>query len=199
MACLWTLPKSSQHRSSHHWQAHLPPARYGTSTLASADLAILRRDFPISHALLAHDGLMTPVLTRAFGAVQARQTDIEDAGDSLVRRSTLFQTATGEPLLQARLVIHKPALPAGFLDRLLSGTQPFGALLIKAGLAVHMTDHHIFSTRETGKTADTWGRKHRMVLAGDAAPLCDVEEWLEPESALSNLILPAARDRLVLP
>ena len=196
MACLWPLPKSSQHTSIQHQQGHTPPARYGTPTLASADLAILVRDFPISHALLAHDGLMTPVLTRAFGAVHARQTDLDDAADSLVRQSTLFQTATGAPLLQARLVIHKPALPAGFLDRLLAGTQPFGALLIKAGLAVRMTDHHIF---RTSKSAGAWGRRHRMVLAGDAAPLCDVEEWLEPEESLANLILPATRDRLTRP
>lgn len=168
--------------------------------MASADLAILVRDFPISHALLAHDGLMTPVLKRAFGAVHARQTDLADAGDSLVRASTLCQTATNAPLLQARLVICKPALPDGFLDRLLAGTRPFGALLIEAGLAVRMIDHQIFRANPAGENnAGAWGRRHRMVLAGNDAPLCDVEERLEQETTLQNLILPAARDRLVLP
>lgn len=161
-----------------------------------ADPATLVRDFPISHALLAHDGLMTPRLTRLFGAVHARQTGLDDAGDRLVRWSTLYQTASGAPVLQARLVIFKTALPDGFLDRLLSGTLLFGSLVIDAGLAVRMTDHQIFQVDPPDK-AGAWGRRHRMLCESNDAPLCDVEERLEPEAALQGVILPEARDRLV--
>jgi len=165
-----------------------------------ADPAILARDFPVSHALLAHDGLMTPRLTQYFGAVHARQTDLEDDGDSLVRWSTLYQTATGAALLQAELVIFKPALPDGFLERLLSGTRPFGSLLLEAGLAVRIADRRIFRTGPPGGAyAGAWGRRHRMLCASDDTPLCDVEERLEPETTLQDLILPAARDRQILP
>ena len=180
------------------------PARHRTPTLTVADPAILIRDFPISHALLAHDGLMTPKLTQFFGAVHARQSDLEDAGDSLVRWSTIYQTASGAPLLQAKLVIFKPALPDGFLDCLLSGTRLFGSLVVEAGVAVRMTGHRIFRadppadpSGETG--AGAWGRRHRMLRAGNDAPLCDVEERLEPEATLQDLILPAARNRLIRP
>lgn len=165
-----------------------------------ADPAILARDFPVSHALLAHDGLMTPRLTQYFGAVHARQTDLEDDGDSLVRWSTLYQTATGAPLLQAELVIFKPALPDGFLNRLLSGTRPFGSLLVEAGLAVRITDRRIFRTGPPGGAyAGAWGRRHRMLRDSNDAPLCDVEERLEPETTLQNLILPATRNRQTPP
>ncbi len=168
--------------------------------MAIADPAILARDFPISHALLVHDDLMTPVLTQAFGAVHARQTGLEHDGDSLTRWSTLYQTATGAVLLQAVLVIFKTTLPTGFLDRLLGGTQPFGSLLIETGLVVRVTDRHIFRAGPPGGVhAGAWGRRHRMLRARDDVPVCDVEERLEDETTLADLILPSMRDRLARP
>ena len=165
--------------------------------MASADLATLFRGFPISHALLTHHELMTTVLIRAFGAIHARQTYLEDDGDSLVRWSTLYQTATSAPLLHAELVIFKPALPVGFLDRLCTGTRPFGSLLIEAGLEVRMTDRRLFQAGPPNEAhVGAWGRRHRMLRSSDDTLLCDVEERLEDECTLQDLILPVARDRL---
>lgn len=80
-------------------------------TSLPADPAILKRDFPVSHALRMHDDLMTRALIRHFGAVHALQTSISEAGGLVTRRSTLFQTSSGVALLQAILVIRKSALP----------------------------------------------------------------------------------------
>lgn len=171
-----------------------------TPNLAADELEILARDVPVSHMLLVHDHLMTPVLGRTFGAVHALQTHLEDHGDRLVRWSTLYQTATGAPLLQARLVIFKSALPGGFADRLLSGTRLFGSLLIEAGLAVRMADHYVFRVGQPGGSpAGAWGRRHRLLCVRDDAPLCDAEERLEDETTLQGLILPSARDHMVQP
>lgn len=164
-----------------------------------ADPEIPSQDFPVSHALLDHGGLMTPRLTRFFGPVHASQTDLKDEGERLLRWSTLYQTRTGAPLLQARLVIFKSALPEGFLDRLLSGNRLFGGLAIEAGLPVRMIDQHIFQTDSgTEAKATAWGRRHRVLRAEDDAPLCDVEERLEPEAVLQGLVLPDERDGLAL-
>ncbi len=157
------------------------------------------RDFPVSQALLDHDGLMTPKLVQVFGEVSARQTGMSDEGDRILRRSVLCQTATGAPVLQARLAIFKAAVPDGFLDRLLSGTRLFGSLVIEAGLTVRMSGQTIFR----GQSPDTagalaWGRRHRILLAGDDSPLCDVEEWLTDEETLEKLVLPSERGRLGL-
>lgn len=168
--------------------------------MAVADPAILAHDFPVSHALLVHDGLMTPKLTQFFGAVHAQQTDLELAADRIVRWSTLYQTETGTPLLRAKLVIFKTALPPSLLDRLLSGTRLFGSLVIEAGLSVRIAGHHIFQEHGPSEDASVvaWGRRHRILGASDDALLCNVEERLEAEAILQRALLPAARDSLGL-
>jgi hypothetical protein len=160
----------------------------GKPIVPNADLAILKRDFPVSHALLMHDDLMTRELMRHFGAVHAVQTAIEDDGDIVTRWSTLYQTATGEPLLQATLVINKPALPEGLLDRLLDGTRLFGSLLIEAGIAVRMTDRTIYRAGPPGGVyAGVWGRRQRMLYAMGDGLICDVDECLVEEASLRKL------------
>lgn len=157
-------------------------------TLLHADLAILARDFPVSHALLTHDDLMTRALIRHFGAVHAVQTAIEDAGNSITRRSTLYQTATGAALLKAILVINKPELPDGLLDRLRDGTRLFGALLIDAGIAVRMEDRAIYRKESPGgDQAGVWGRRLRILHASGDGLLCDVDECLVEEALLRRL------------
>ena len=144
--------------------------------MPNADLAILKRDFPVSHALLMHDGLMTRELIRHFGAVHAVQT------------ATLYQTATGAPLLQATLTINKPALPEGLLDQLLDSTRLFGSLLMEAGIAVRMTDRTIYRAGPPdGVYAGVWGRRQRMLHAKGGGLLCDVDECLVEEAPLRNL------------
>lgn len=156
--------------------------------MVHADLAILERDFPVSHALLMHDDLMTRALIRHFGAVHAVQTAIEDDGATVTRWSTLYQTATGAPLLQATLVMNKTALPEGLLDRLLHGTRLFGSLLIDAGIEVRMTDRTIYRAGPPGGVyAGVWGRRQRMLHAKGGGLLCDVDECLVDEASLQNL------------
>lgn len=158
--------------------------------MARADSEILRRGFPVSHALLQHDGLMTRQLIRHFGPVHAVQTGIERDGDTITRWSTLLQTATGETLLQATLVIASPNLPDGLIDRLLAGNQLFGGLLIEAGVAVRMTDRVIYRAGPPGGVhAGSWGRRQRMLRASDDAVLADVDECLSDEATLSQLLI----------
>lgn len=156
-------------------------------------------NFPVTHALLTHDGLMTPKLMQVFGDVSAQQTGIVDEGAWILRRSVLCQTVTGAPVLQARLSIFKAAVPDGFLDRLLSGTRLFGSLVIEAGLTLRMSGQTIFRRDSPDKVgAIAWGRRHRFLLAGNDYPICDVEEWLTDEETLQKLVLPAERGRLGL-
>ena len=87
--------------------------------MPNEDSTLFIKAYPISHALLAHDGLMTPKLTHFFGAVHAQQTDFADEGDHVIRHSKLYQTTSGAELLRAKLTIFKAAVPHGFLQRLL--------------------------------------------------------------------------------
>lgn len=154
------------------------------------NLAILKRDFPISHALLLHDELMTPVLMRHFGQIHALQTGLEVDGDSVTRWSTIYQTATGSPLLQAVLTLRKTALPDGFLETLLAGSRPFGGLLIEAGILVCMTDRVIYRSGPAGGTyARSWGRRQRMLIAQGGRELCEVDECLVDETTLRRLLV----------
>lgn len=158
--------------------------------LVNADPDIIRRDAPISHALLVHDELMTQRLIGRFGPVHATQTGLETDGDTVTRWSTLRQTATGEPLLQAKLVIAGQNLPAGFLDQLLSGGQLFGGLLITAGIAVQITDRILYRTGTSeGDSAGCWGRRQRMLRADTGTFLCDVDECLSDEASLRRLLV----------
>lgn len=158
--------------------------------MVRADIETLRRDFPVSHALLWHDGLMTRQLIRFFGPVHAVQTGLERDGDTVTRWSTLHQTATGEALLQATLVIACQNLPVGFMDRLLSGNQLFGGLLIEAGVTVRMTDRAIYRAGPPeGVYAGSWGRRQRMLRAADDALICDVDECLTDEPTLRRLLI----------
>ncbi len=159
--------------------------------LVSADTELLRREFPVSHALLWHDGLMTRQLIRLFGPVHAVQTGIKRDGDSVTRWSTLHQTATGAALLQATLVIASPNLPDGFMDRLLSGDRLFGGLLLDAGVSVRMTERVIYrDSRHSG----AWGRRQRMLRAEDDAILCNVDECLSDEDRLHGLLIAPLAD-----
>lgn len=136
---------------------------------------------------------MTRVLIRTFGPVHAIQTGTEDDGDRLTRWSSLYQTASNQPLLHATLVLNKPALPGGLLERLLGGTQLFGGLLIEAGLAVRMIDRKIYRAGPAnGIYGGAWGRRHQMMRADTGDLLCDVDECLVEETVLQDLTLPAA-------
>ena len=136
-------------------------------TLLPADPEILQRDFPVSHALLTHGELMTRALIRHFGAVHAVQTAIDVADDRVTRRSTLYQTATGAALLRAVLVINRPALPEGLVERLLDGKRLFGALLMEAGIAVRMEGRTIYrQDAPSGSPGGVWGCRLHMLEAG---------------------------------
>lgn len=165
--------------------------------MAQVDSAILQRDFPISHALLTHDDLMTRVLIRHFGAVHAVQTAIEEDADSLTRWSTLYQTETDTPLLQATLVIRKAALPVGFLGRLLAGRQLFGGLLIEAGISVRVADRTLYRAGPPdGVYSGSWGRRQHMLRAADDVLLSDVDECLASEATLRRMVLAGGRHGL---
>lgn len=160
--------------------------------MITADLEVLRKDYPVSHALLTHDDLMTRILIRHFGPVHAVQSALVETGDTLTRRSTLHQTASGACLLNATLVIRKATLPAGFLERLVKGSDPFGGLLIEAEIDVILTDRVLYRGGQPGTPdGNSWGRRQRMLRASDGAVLCDVDELLEPEEALRRHLLPA--------
>lgn len=157
--------------------------------MVNVDLELLRRDFPVSHALLAHDGLMTRQLIRLFGPVHAIQTRIEIGNDIVRRWSTIRQTASDTTLLQATLVIARANLPEGLLDRLQSGNRLFGGSLIEAGVAVRLIDRVIFRAPARDQHATpAWGRRHRILRANDNALLCDVEESLSEEAVLRPLL-----------
>lgn len=163
--------------------------------LANADTETLRRDFPVSHALLVHDGLMTRQLIRFFGPVHAVQTGLERDGDTVTRWSTLHQTATGAALLHATLVIASQNLPDGLMDQLQSGNQLFGGLLAEAGVVVRMTDRVIYRAGPPGGVyAGSWGRRQRMLRAFDDVLLCDVDECLSDEAALHRLLIAPLAD-----
>lgn len=150
----------------------------------------LRRDFPVSHALLDHGGLMTEKLIRLFGPVHAVQSEIERDGNLVTRWSTLYQTASGAALLQATLIIRSENLPEGLLDQLLSGTRLFGGLLIEAGVNVRMVDRAIYRAGPPGGVyAGSWGRRQRMLRADTGAVLCDVDECLSDEATLRGLLI----------
>lgn len=158
--------------------------------MVPTDPSILLRDFPVSHALLTHDGLMTHQLIRLFGPVHAEQTGVERDGDTVTRWSTLVQTASGTPLLQATLVIATRTLPEGLLERLLSGNRLFGGLLADAGVEVRMTDRVIYRAGPPGGVyAGAWGRRQRMLRAKDGATLCDVDECLSEDAALRRALI----------
>lgn len=158
--------------------------------LVNTNLEILKRDFPISHALLLHDELMTKVLIRHFGQIHALQTGLDVDGDSVTRWSTLYQTATGSPLLQAVLTLRKTALPDGLLETLLAGSRPFGGLLMEAGVLVRMTDRVIYrSGPPDGVYARSWGRRQRMLTAEGGRELCEVDECLVDETSLRRLLV----------
>lgn len=155
--------------------------------MVNADPEILRRDFPVSQALLVHGGLMTARLVRLFGPVHAVQTQLEVGDSTVTRWSQLLQTATGVELLRAKLVISVANLPPGFMDQLLSGNRLFGGLLIEAGVAVRMTDRDIYRT-----SADQnwhWGRRQTMLQASDGLRLAEVDECLSNEASLRRLLI----------
>lgn len=162
--------------------------------MLKADLDMLERDFPVSHALLWHDDLMTSRLIAHFGAVHARQTAVSEDRDTVTRWSTLCQTASRAPLLQARLVIRKSVLPEGLLAHLFAGTRLFGALLIEASIGVRMADRTIYCLRppegaQGQVRGQVWGRRQRMLLAEGDQPLCDVDECLVDETTLKTLLV----------
>ena len=153
--------------------------------MVNVDPESLRRDFPVSHALLMHDGTMTHQLTRLFGPVHAVQTGAKTEGETVTRWSTIYHTESGTPLLQARLVIASQNLPEGLMTRLSSGNRLFGGLVTEAGVPVRLTDRVLYRSALPG---GAWGRRHRLLRADDGALLCDVDECLAEEDTLRRLL-----------
>jgi hypothetical protein len=159
----------------------------------SMDSPSLDPDERMAVALLDHDGLMTPVLTRRFGPLRAEQHLSDLSGDTLHRHSTIRTHPGGEAILAARLDIHVPALPDGLLDRLGSGMVLFGQLLLDEGIDVQVQDRHLYRVGEGGAPETRWGRRLTMQRRDTGMLVCKVDELLVPVRDLTRLA--AARRR----
>jgi len=143
-------------------------------------------DAPISKRLLQHDTLMTAKLTEVFGEMIAHQTDFIDGDETFTRRSTLHRQGHEATILDARLIIRKFALPAGFLENLQKTEILFGQLLMNNGISVRMTERQVYKVIENGKTR--WGRQLQMLRADNANLLATIEELLVSEDELALII-----------
>lgn len=143
-------------------------------------------DAPISKRLLQHDTLMTAKLTEVFGEMIAHQTDFIDGDETFTRRSTLHRQGHKATILDARLIIRKSALPAGFLEDLQKTEILFGQLLMNNGINVQMTERRVYKVLENSKTR--WGRQLQMLRADNGNLLATIEELLVPEDDLALII-----------
>lgn len=138
-------------------------------------------------ALLDHDGLMTPVLTRQFGPLRAQQHRSVRSGDTVHRHSTIRTHPGGAAILVARLDIHVPALPDGLLERLGSGKVLFGQLLLDEGIAVQVRDRHLYRVGDAEAPDTRLGRRLTMQRSDTGMLICRVDELLVPVRDLKRL------------
>jgi hypothetical protein len=141
-----------------------------------------------SRSLLDHDSLMTPILAQEFGALSVRKTQTDQASGHFLRRSSIFQIASGGKILDAELEISAAALPAKFLYQLLRDDVLFGQLLADFAIPVRLTDRVLYQT--TPSPPETrWGRRLTIYHAETHAFICSVDEVLAPDTQLWPLRL----------
>lgn len=141
----------------------------------------------LSRELLDHDGLMTPVLIRQFGPMNVRQTYAQHNEDRFLRHSTIYQSASGEKILEAVLDISLRAVPIGFLDLLQSKDVLFGQLLMDLSIAVRIVDRNVY--RSETDHPPRWGRRLAIQHCDSQVVICKVDELLVSEPHLLRLAL----------
>jgi hypothetical protein len=134
--------------------------------------------------LLDHDGLMTPLLRAQFGSLTAVQSGAERSDGIFLRESSIYQVATGAKILDAVLKISLPALPGGFLDRLLAEDVLFGQLLIEFRVSVRIAERSCYLSWAASDQPRRWGRRLDMYRVDTGALLCAVDELLAPGAEL---------------
>ena len=144
---------------------------------------------PYSRSLLDHDGLMTPVLTAQFGPLIVRKTQSHPSTDSVLRRSSIYQSASDSKILDAVLEISPQALPAGVIDQLLNEDILFGQILADFAIPVRITDRTLYQSTAPDEIA-RWGRRLRIYHGKTAAFICHVDELLVSEAQLLTMRLP---------
>jgi hypothetical protein len=134
---------------------------------------------PYSRSLLDHDGLMTPILAQEFGALSVRKTQTDQASGRFLRRSSIFQIASGGKILDAELEISAAALRDDVL---------FGQLLADFEIPVRLTDRVLYQTTPLHPEM-RWGRRLTIYHAETHAFICSVDEVLAPDTQLWALRL----------
>jgi len=142
---------------------------------------------PFSQSLLDHDGLMTPVLRAAFGALTVSQSQAHMGQHCLQRRSSIHQAATGAKILDAVLNISITSLPAGFSEKLQQEDVLFGQLLIDHALAVRICERSLYASL-AGEDL-RFGRRAAIYRGDTDELICKVDELLVSEAQLLVLRL----------
>lgn len=140
-----------------------------------------------SQSLLDHDGLMTPVLLAQFGPLTVVQNEASQSATRFVRRSSIYQAATGVKILDAVLDIALQSLPVGFFDRLQQEDVLFGQLLQDFSMAVRIADRSLFHMQ--ADQASRWGRRLTIYRSDTQEFICTVEEIMASDADLWPLRL----------
>jgi len=131
-----------------------------------------------SKMLLDHDGLMTPVLITHFGALTVRQNEFHQDSDRFLRKSSIYQAASGLKILDAALEISLPALPPGFLEQLLHQDKLFGQLLTDFAIPIRITARNLHPSSVEDNQGTRWGRRLTMYRDDTQEFVCHVKELM---------------------
>jgi hypothetical protein len=142
-----------------------------------------------SKMLLDHDGLMTPVLIAQFGTVTVRQNEFHQDSDRLLRKSSIYQAASGSKILDAALEISLPALPPEFLGQLLHQDKLFGQLLNDFSIPIRITARTLHHASAEDNGGIRWGRRLTMYRDDTQEFVSHVEELMMPDHELLTLRL----------
>lgn len=140
---------------------------------------------PLSTRILGHDGLITPILERHFGEIEAVELDAAESRDHYVRTSTLYQRGSTQWLLDATLMIVKRQVPESLLEQLRSTSIPFEQLLMDHGVDVELEGRLSIELRDDAGQVVARGRQHEIVHRQTGERVCQVREMLAPEAELS--------------
>ena len=140
-----------------------------------------------SQMLLDHDGLMTPVLLSHFGALTVQQNECHRDADRILRKSSIYQSASGLKILDAALDISLPALPMGFFEQLLYQDKLFGQLLNDFSIPIRIAARTLHHAPAADNQDTRWGRRLSMYRDDTQEFVCHVEELMMPNHQLLPL------------
>lgn len=139
----------------------------------------------LSHKLLHHDHLLTPLLHHSFGEVYTNVKKAAETDSIYTRDSSIHQKNSHALLLEATLTVVKSSFPSEFIESLRKTQIPFGDLvaLYHVDIAISKQSQGYFEEQFNGEQRS--GRHHTMVSLPNHEPICFVRELLVSEEKLN--------------